>query len=125
MCSSFDSYHTGFPDDASEHSMVSHARYTARGQKDVSASIYNALATLPQIMDAVAETITGHPDREWAMSILNPFDQASQGSRIPAYVSTPTVTATFYQDYDFKVVGEVALMINSFTAFNTETYLLI
>jgi len=47
-------------------------------------------------MEKVAEAVTGVPDREWAMSILAPFDQASQGARIPAFVSNPTVTGTFY-----------------------------
>lgn len=109
----------------SSYTAASQARYAARGERDIQSSLFNALSSLPQIMDAVAETITGHPDREWAMSVMSPFDQASQGARIPAYVSTPTVTATFYQDYDFKITGEVGLLINSFTAFNTETYVLL
>lgn len=73
---SAESFYTTFNDNdnMSDHSMVSHARYTARGDKDIQSSVYNALATLPSIMDAVADSITGHPDREWAMSILNPFD---------------------------------------------------
>jgi len=35
------------------------------------------------------------------------------------------VTGTFYQDYDFKITGEAALVVNSYTAFNTETYVIL
>lgn len=42
-----------------------------------------AFSTLPALMSAVAQSIQGIPDRDYALSVISPFHAASKGARIP------------------------------------------
>lgn len=87
--------------------------------------VHHAIMNLPELMSAVANYVEGAPDREWALSVISPFHAASKGARIPSYSPVQTVTGTNFQDYDFSVSGYSCLVVNNFTAYNLEPWVII